>query len=128
LVRLRPEAAVWSALEYACHVRDALALYDWRIGKALSEDRPDFPPMGRDDLADERRYNDQNPLLVIGELVAGAERLADLLAPVQGPTWDRSGVREGQELTVAWMAKNVLHECEHHLLDIGRVLRRVRGR
>jgi hypothetical protein len=29
-------------------------------------------------------------------------------------------------LTVDWMARNVLHECGHHLLDIGRVLRAAR--
>ena len=40
LLRARPDTSTWSALEYACHVRDCLALYDWRIRKVLAEERP----------------------------------------------------------------------------------------
>ena len=128
VLRLRPEPATWSALEYACHVRDAFLLYDWRVGKALTEDRPVFAAMGRDEVVVERDYNAQDPAAVLEELEAGAQRLADRLAGVTGQDWDRLGVREGEDLSVAWMARNALHEGGHHLLDIGRVLRHVRGR
>jgi len=128
LVRVRPSPERWSALEYACHVRDALALYDERIGRVLTEERPELPPMGRDEVVVERAYNSQDPLHVLEGLAAAAEGLAGRLAAVTADGWDRVGVREGEELSVAWMARNSVHEGDHHLLDIGRVLREVRGR
>lgn len=128
LLRRRPEPATWSALEYACHVRDALALYDWRIKRVLAADRPELPAMRRDEVALEQAYNSQNPEEVAGELEVAAGRLADRLAAIPEDGWDRTGVRDGEELSVGWMARNAVHEGNHHLLDVGRVLRHVRGR
>jgi DinB superfamily len=128
LVRLRPEPATWSALEYACHVRDALALYDWRIKQVLAGDRPELPAMRRDEVVVERAYNSQDPVTVADELEAAAGRLAERLDAVPDDGWDRIGIRDGEELSVRWMARNALHEGNHHLLDIGRVLRHGRGR
>ena len=128
LLRRRPDEGTWSALEYACHVRDALALYDWRIEKTLSEDRPVVPAMGRDEVAVERNYNGQDPAVVAAEVGAAARGLVDRLRSVPADAWDRVCIRDGEELSVAWMARNSLHEANHHLLDIGRGLRHLRGR
>ena len=128
VLRVRPAEGVWSALEYACHVRDALQVYDHRIEKVLTEHRPSFRQMGRDSLAGELRYNEQDPAAVADELTAASTAIADRVAAVPEDGWERVGVREGEELSVAWMARNAVHEGEHHLLDIGRGLRQVRGR
>jgi S-DNA-T family DNA segregation ATPase FtsK/SpoIIIE len=128
VLRARPAPDTWSALEYACHVRDALAVYDRRIGKALAEDRPVVQQMNRDAVVIERAYNAQDPAVVADELAASAERLADRLASVDGADWDRVVVREGEDLSVAWMARNAVHEGDHHLLDVGRALRHARTR
>ena len=42
-VRIRPEADVWSALEYACHVRDVHRLFDERVHLMLDQDDPLLP-------------------------------------------------------------------------------------
>ena len=57
IVRRRPAPDVWSALEYACHVRDVLGWYDDRIHLALTEERPE--PLGPtpDEAAAADRYN-----------------------------------------------------------------------
>jgi hypothetical protein len=128
VLRTRPEPDVWSALEYACHVRDALGLYRYRVDKALSEDSPEVPAMGRDQVVVDSNYNSQGPATVADELADAAGRLADLLATVESAAWDRAVVRDGERLTVDWMARNALHEGVHHLLDVGRALRHVRGR
>ena len=128
LLRVKPTPETWSALEYACHVRDVLDLNVARITRMLAEDRPELHPMNRDAIAVERRYNEQRPPDVADELAASAERLAATFASVGDGDWDRTAVREGIELSVDWMARNVVHECTHHLLDIGRVLREARGR
>ena len=124
-LRARSEPDVWSALEYACHVRDCLALYEWRIGKALAEDHPVFPQMRRDAVVIERAYNEQDPTLVLEEMTVNYERLADLLGQVKGDQWARTGIREGEELSVAWMAVNTIHEARHHLMDIDNVVVRL---
>lgn len=128
IVRTRPTPGTWSPLEYVCHVRDCLELYHWRIGRALAEPRPIVPAMGRDQIAIDRDYNGQDPGRVLHQLDTAAVALADLLSSIEGAAWDRVAVREGDEMTIAWMARNVLHECTHHLLDIGRGLRHIRGR
>lgn len=128
MLRARPETGGWSALEYACHVRDAFAIYDHRIGRILEEDRPDFPAMHRDDVAVQRDYNGQDPAAVADDIGAAAETLASRFETLDGPAWERVGVRDGFEMTLAWIARNAVHEGNHHLLDVGRVLRTVRGR
>jgi hypothetical protein len=121
-LRKRPEPSTWSALEYACHVRDCFALYHWRIRKVLAEERPEMPQMRRDAVVIELAYNEQEPSAVAREMAANYERLADLLRAISGAEWERAGVREGEELSVAWMAINTLHECRHHLMDAERAL------
>lgn len=126
--RRRPDADTWSALEYACHVRDCFALYDWRIRKVLDEERPVLPPMRRDEVVTEKAYNQQEPPSVAVETERNAGSLSTLLANVAGESWERVGIREGEELSVAWMARNVVHEAVHHLADIDAVLAGVSSR
>ncbi len=128
LLRVRPEPDTWSALEYACHVRDSFGVYDDRIAKVLAEDRPSFKMMGRDQAVIDRDYNRQLPAVVVEELSAAAEGLAARLETVPADGWDRVGIREDLEMTVDWMARNSVHEGSHHLVDIGRVLRAARAR
>lgn len=44
----RPDAATWSALEYACHVRDVYGRYHGRVALMLAEDDPLFPNWDQD--------------------------------------------------------------------------------
>jgi hypothetical protein len=128
LLRTRPEPDHWSALEYACHIRDVLALYDARIGRVITEDKPEFEAMGRDEIVLSKRYNEQDPSTVADETAAAGEALAARLRAVPANAWHWVGTREGEEMSIDWMARNVKHEIEHHLLDVGRTLRHVRGR
>ena len=41
-VKRRPSDDRWSALEYACHVRDVFRLYLERLGLMLDQDDPQF--------------------------------------------------------------------------------------
>jgi hypothetical protein len=126
LVRRRPGPEVWSALEYAAHVRDVFANYDRWIGQCLAEDRPVMEGPGPDELAAAGRYNEDDPGAVADALAANAERLAATIEAVPADGWDRSGLRRGEERSVLLMARRAVHEGSHHLLDIGRGLRAVR--
>jgi S-DNA-T family DNA segregation ATPase FtsK/SpoIIIE len=131
IVRQRLDASTWSALEYACHVRDVFEVYADRVRRTLAEDTPTFESMGRDERAQRERYNEQDPSAVAEQLAGNAERLAVLLDDVDASDWDRTAVNpypEPAPRTLLWMARHVVHEGSHHLLDIGRVLRSVRGK
>ena len=128
VVRTRPEPDHWSALEYACHVRDALDVNVERVTATLATDRPEFQPFGRDEAVVERQYNAQDPATVADEIDAAATALSAAFAAVPDDGWDRAWVRDDLEFSIDWMARNVQHEVDHHLLDIGRTLRHVRGR
>jgi hypothetical protein len=56
--RLRPSPGKWSSLEYGCHVRDVLRLYEQRLTLMLAQDEPLFPNWDQDATAVEDRYGD----------------------------------------------------------------------
>lgn len=128
IVRQRPAPDVWSALEYACHVRDVLSLFDGRIHRALDETDPELDSWDQDGAAVTDGYNEQDPAGVADALAANAETLATTLQLVPGGGWERTAVRAGDQLTVLEMGRYALHEGHHHLLDVGRSLRTARGR
>ncbi len=128
LVRERPDPHTWSALEYAAHVRDVFSSYEDWIHQCLVEDRPVLQGRGPDELAVERRYNEDDPAAVAEALAANAERLAATLEAVPEEGWHRVGRRRDEERPVLFTARRAVHEGSHHLLDIGRGMRAVRDR
>jgi hypothetical protein len=116
----------WSALEYACHVRDVLLNQRTRIQQALVEDQPEFVPMGRDELPALLRYDEQPPDRVVAELTAAADALATQVEGLDDAGWARTGVYgyPTRELRpVDWIGRHTVHELHHHLADVDRVLR-----
>ena len=126
LVRQRPAEGTWSALEYAAHVRDEFANFDRWIRQCLADEGPTLEGPGPDDLAAERRYNEDDPPAVAESVAANAERLAATVETVPADGWQRRGLRRGEDWSVLLMARRAVHEGSHHLLDIGRGLRGVR--
>jgi hypothetical protein len=116
----RPEPGVWSALEYACHVRDVHVLFAARVRLMLDEDAPTFANWDQDATAVERDYGSQDPEAVATELVAAARQVAALYATVTGATRGRRGLRSnGDEFTVESLGRYHLHDVVHHLHDVG---------
>jgi hypothetical protein len=118
-LRTRPAPGRWSALEYGCHVRDVLRLYDQRLTLMLTQDSPLYPNWDQDDTAVADRYGDQDPAVVDGELTAAAGTIAaqfDHLTPEQ---WQRTGDRsDGARFTVESFARYFVHDPVHHLYDV----------
>lgn len=128
LVRTRPEPDVWSPLEYACHVRDALALLAGRVQRALAEDDPQLEMWDHEAAVESEHYAEQDPARVADQLADNAELLAAVLADVPDGAWDRPAHRETTRFTVLGLGRFAVHEGRHHLLDVGRGLRAARGR
>jgi hypothetical protein len=115
----RPRPEVWSAVEYACHVRDVHALYLQRLDRMLTEDDPSYDNWDQDATAVERRYGEQDAEVVATELAAAAAALAGRFDTVSGTTWQRRGRRsDGASFTVDTFSRYLLHDVEHHLWDV----------
>jgi S-DNA-T family DNA segregation ATPase FtsK/SpoIIIE len=123
-VRRRPAPAVWSPLEYACHVRDVLRVQRERLELALRADAPEFAPMGREELVTSAAYNRQDPDAVVEAIDAAAALLATAFAALGPGELARVGLYpwpEPVERTLLWLGRHTVHEGEHHLMDIHRM-------
>lgn len=131
LLRAHPIDDTWSALEYACHVRDVLLIQRQRLQRALVEDGYQPESMRRDERVTELRYNEQEPGAVAQELADNAEALATEIMGFSDTDWTRTMTYfypEETERSLTWVVQHTIHEGEHHLLDVGRVVRTARGR
>jgi len=121
LVTTRPSPAVWSPLEYGCHVRDVFRLFLFRLDLMLTLDVPTFENWDQDATAVAERYDLQDPNIVRRELVLAADELADRFDGVTASEWSRLGMRsDGAAFTIESFGKYLLHDPIHHLWDVAR--------
>ena len=119
-VRERPRPDMWSPLEYACHIRDVLRLYDERLQLMLEHDDPLYENWDQDETAVEQRYGEQDPGAVAGELREAADRVADRFATLRPQDWTRTGRRsDGATFSIESFSQYFLHDLIHHLHDVG---------
>lgn len=117
---VRPSPSTWSALEYACHVRDVCRLFEQRLGLMLAHDAPTFDNWDQGETAVADRYGEQDPGTVAAELTAAGESFARAYAEVPSDAWGRTGIRSnGSEFTVLTLGQYGLHDLRHHLWDVG---------
>lgn len=125
VLRRRPDPDVWSALDYACHVRDVLLTQRERILAALVEDGPSFTPMYREQRVVSARYADEDPVVVADQIDTAGPLVVHVLAGFDDDAWQRQCVHNfptPTTRTLAWVASHTLHEVSHHLGDIDRAL------
>lgn len=118
-VGMRPDPAVWSPLEYACHVRDVHLLFDERVALMLAEDEPRFRNWDQDETAVAERYAAQDPAVVSVDLLEAAERVAERYESVPPGAWSRRGLRsDGSGFSVESLGLYHLHDVVHHAWDV----------
>lgn len=121
--RERPAPAVWSPLEYACHVRDVLRVQLGRLARGLAEDTPRFEPMGRDERPALYRYAEQHPDVVAREILAAADAFAVVVDALDDQQLERTVTYNWPERnvrTLRWVAEHTVHELVHHRMDVKR--------
>jgi hypothetical protein len=122
-LRARRQPAVWSPLEYGCHLRDMLLVQRERVLAARRTDRLECPPSGRDERVEHDGYAQQEPQDVARQLADAAQMFSNVLARLDGDDWDRTVIYsypEMRERSLRWVAIHTVHEAQHHLFDIRR--------
>lgn len=118
-VAQRPDDYTWSALEYACHVRDVFDLFQERLRLIRTEDNPTFPNWDQDATAVAENYAAQDPATVANQLTEAGESSAAAWTDVPESEWERVGLRSnGSTFTVRTLAGYFLHDVVHHLHDV----------
>jgi len=117
----RPQPDVWSAVEYGCHVRDAMFNLRDRIVVGLAEDNPTPKAMFTDLRIAAGLYAREQPQQLATEIEVAAGLLGRTVAALDASQlarpifygWPRATTR-----TLLWVAAQALHEAEHHLADV----------
>lgn len=118
--RARPSPLVWSALEYACHVRDVLLVQRERVLLGLRAESPTLVPMGRDERVEHDGYGEQDPRDVARQLDDAALLFTRLFGRLSASERARTVTYNHPapaERTLAWLGVHTTHEVVHHLAD-----------
>lgn len=119
-VRARPSPLTWSALEYACHVRDVLLVQRERVLLGLRSEVPVLVPMARDERVEHDGYAEQDPGDVARQLGDAALLFTRLFGRLAAAELARAVVYTFPapgERTLAWVGVHTAHEVIHHLAD-----------
>jgi S-DNA-T family DNA segregation ATPase FtsK/SpoIIIE len=128
-LRIRPAPEVWSAIEYAAHSRDIIALHGFGVEQALTGAEPVFPAIEADEMIERAAaaYASEEPGAVLDALDAAGRRLADLAATAPPSSW-AFGITIGDERSsVRRLLEHALHDSSHHVGDVERGLRSLRA-
>jgi len=127
LLRRRPPEGGASAVELACRVAEALGLLERHVRRAKVSEQPDLSPAdveaGAVATCSERASGE-----VLDQLSGAAEALASTLDGVPAGAWLRPATLDGRLTDLRGLARAAAHEGTHHLRDVERVIREVRGR
>jgi hypothetical protein len=122
---VRPTPHTWSALEYVGHVRDVFLVQRERVVLAQVEDVPSFARMYRDERVELCGYSAQSATSALAQVEMAADLCAIAFQRIEGPTWGRRFVYNwpaAAENDLVWLGRHTVHEGEHHLMDVRRVL------
>jgi hypothetical protein len=97
--------------------------------QALTVDEPTFPAIIADDLIDSAAVNyiREDPDAVVEALDAQACHLAQVAGDPDDDAWQRGLTSGDERSTVRRMLEHALHDSVHHVDDVERGLRQLRG-
>jgi hypothetical protein len=122
LVRTRPDAQTWSAVEYTAHVADLMGEFALTFAAMVQETNPELDFWDQDARATEQHYNDWSVEDLKARLHQGCDAAADAVAKTKPADWDRTARFSWGERDLLTMIRNAVHEGSHHLRDVEKVL------
>ena len=125
LLGVRPAPTTWSALEYALHSRDVIAVHGRFLHSILTVEDLEVQGFASPDA----RPDDPPPTApwdaVVEQLEANATRLARRAVKLEQADWTRTAVLDGDRIDAADVAAHAVHDATHHLIDVGRGLQKL---
>lgn len=121
-LRRRPDEDTWSALQYGWHLGSGLGWMADTLESMTAGDADSFDWFGHEgdvrDADPDRRDLDEITTRIDG----ASARLAVVLAQADRGSWSRTADFPWGERDALDMARNAVHEGEHHLHDVRQVL------
>lgn len=117
----RPSPDRWSILEYAGHVRDVLISIRERIVLAVVVERPTGVAMNREERIALGLYQHDGVEDVAEELVVLSRLMVKTISSLREGDERRTLIYSSatpDEVTIAWVIAQAIHEVEHHLGDV----------
>lgn len=127
IIRAKPAADVWSALEYTAHVADILDTFAEIINEMNTTEKPTIGFWDPDERAAKDNYNAKPKDGVLAQMKSGAAALVAEAEKVDAKSWGRTAEFPWGERDMEVMLQNAAHEGVHHLKDVEKVLREVRS-
>jgi DinB superfamily len=94
VIRLRPAAGEWSAVEVVGHMIDKMQIWASRVERLKVEERPALPGYDQDALVRSHDYLHADPDVLFEQLRQACERFATLVERIPISSLQREGVHE----------------------------------
>ena len=128
VIRRRPGPDEWSALEHAAFAADMIDRYAPSVRRMVVEDNPTVPFFDPESRLQEDNWNERPVREVVSAMETACADMASTLDTVDADDWTRGGRFDWGERDVLAAAREAVHQGSHHLREVERVLRVVRGR
>lgn len=116
---LRPQGIGFSVTEHLCHLRDLDEVYIKRIRRMLSETLPVLESVNGMQLAKERNYAEQEPIIAIEAYRKARRTLVQLLEQVSPDDQRRIGLSDGiRRLTLAELVEDIHRHDRTHIQEL----------
>jgi hypothetical protein len=115
----RPVHQMWSIAEYTDHVREVLFGMRFLLDTAISRPGTDLGQSPPSQFAAQPRQIDVQAAL--DGIDHEAHSLSQQLAGLSADDWFLSVTFDGTSVDPHWIARHIVHDSTHHLLDIARL-------
>jgi hypothetical protein len=115
----RPVQQMWSIAEYSDHVREVLFGMRFLLDTAISQPGTDLGESPPSQFAAQPRQIDVEAALL--GIRTEARSLSQQLSGLSSDEWSLTVTFDGTTVDPHWIARHVVHDATHHLLDIGRL-------
>jgi hypothetical protein len=119
IIRHRPAAGEWSAIEVVGHMIDKMQIWANRVECILLEDRPALPGYDQDTLVRDHDYLHADPDALLEHLRQACERFATLVERIPLSALQRDGVHaELGSMTLRQCIEAPLESATEHLAQL----------
>lgn len=123
VLRRKPAALKWSAMEVVCHLRDVEKLWADRMVKAAFLDRPAFYSLDFEALVSKNRYNTQDLGAALKEFARLRADSLCLLRALPASHWKRTGLHPKRgEISIERIVEIMMGHDQGHFEQIAKAV------